>query len=159
MRPTAVAEKCTIENVARLSDYVIQPKLNGDRVILTMTDDGVELMQRHGAPYTFMVRNRNEFASLPAGTVLDGEVFASNFHPFETVGPEPVEVRVSAAKTICLMLGVEWLFDTPGPEFYAAGRDNLPMFEGIVAKRVGGKYRPTKKHWHESQDWLKLKWA
>src|SRR5712671_2028937 len=65
--------------------FVVQPKLNGDRVLLAVRKDEVQAANRHGSWYTKRVRNAGDFVKLGIGTVLDGEVFGGEFFPFEAL--------------------------------------------------------------------------
>jgi len=67
-------------------------------------------------------------------------------------------VRATAAKELCRTLGNGWLFDRPADAWLVNCRENLPTWEGIVAKRTGAPYRPTVKPWQENGEWAKLKW-
>jgi len=171
MRPAATGRAPTRALLAKLrATHVIQPKLNGDRVCLWVErDDSTYAQHRKGGAYSFMIRNRGQFAKLPAGTVLDGEVFGGKFYPFEvlrfgdldlrTNGPE---ARALLAERVCRWLGEEWLFAEPTLAQLDQMATDFPatrQWEGVVCKRRGSAYRPHAKPTHESPDWFKLKWC
>lgn len=163
MRPW-MSRKLTKANAVKLvrgllADYVVQPKLNGDRVLLVKRNGIVEAWNRHGSRYSFSVNAMADWGGLPDGTILDGEGWQGRFYPFEAVIDDaPVEARVEAARRYCLELGNAFIFDTPTDAFLRNGADNLPQWEGVVAKKRGSIYRWNRKAHFESIDWLKLKW-
>lgn len=56
---------------------VLEPKLDGWRLVAHVTEDGVELYSRKGLAYSGKLpRVEAELARFPAGTVLDGEALA-----------------------------------------------------------------------------------
>jgi ATP-dependent DNA ligase len=162
MRPV-MAEALTPQNVLSVvrelsAGYVLQPKLNGDRVILRKVNGAIECFNRHQSRYSFNVNAVLDWAGLPDGTVLDGEGYHGKFYPFEVVNDAPVEERVASAKRICLSLGNAYIFDAPTDAWLLRCADNLPQWEGIVAKQRGTKYEWLTKPHHTSWQWLKCKW-
>ncbi len=168
MRPTATGLLLTRDNVrAVVADleadgWLVQPKLNGDRVLLVKRAGIVEAWNRHGTRYSFSVAAA-DWRGLPDDTLLDGEGWQGRFYPFEAIelageylGRQCPAIRASVARELCRRLGNAFLFDRPAVAWLDNCRDNLPAWEGIVAKR--GRYYPTGKPWQESADWLKLKW-
>ena len=171
MRP-AMGLTLTAANVIRLVrkaeriGFMVQPKLNGDRVILRKIDGKVEAWNRRGSRYSFSVNADANWQGLPDDTLLDGEGWQCKFYPFEAlrIGGQDltgacVTVRAAAAKDLCRKLGNGWLFDRPADAWLRLCRENLPTWEGIVAKKTGTPYTPTKKMFHDSDGWLKLKWV
>lgn len=166
MRPTATGKIPTIRTIAGLRDkFTIQPKLNGDRVVLWVMAGEVYTHNRHGSEYKMMVRNRNLFTKLPVGTILDGEVFGGKFFPFECLSfgdidytANTAETRCKLAECICYLLGIEWLFAEPTESWLAAGSANGSEWEGVVIRLRNSAYVPCKKPFHESDSWFKLKW-
>ena len=151
-------------------EFIIQPKLNGDRVCLWVEANGGTYAQhRKGGAYSFRIRNAGAFTKLPAGTVLDGEVLGSNFYPFEVVqfgdldlSGMGVEHRAKLAEMACHWCGVEWLFAEPTAAQLAQWEADWPAtrrVEGVVIKRRGCRYLPHSRVFHESHDWFKLKWC
>lgn len=170
-RPTATDAQLTPANAVEIVrdletlGWLIQPKLNGDRVLLRKVDGIVEAWNRLGNRYSFSVNATADWRGLPDGTLLDGESWQGRFYPFEAlrVGGQDltaacVSSRADAAKELCRTLGNCWLFDRPADDWLIRCRENLPTWEGIVAKRIGSQWTPIKKAWHESPDWLKAKW-
>ena len=171
MRPTVTGLRPDCAWLAEnRGEFIIQPKLNGDRVCLWIERDGSTYAQhRKGGAYTFRIRNAGAFTKLPAGTVLDGEVLGSNFYPFEVVqfgdldlSGMGVEHRAKLAELACHWCGVEWLFAEPTAAQLAQWEADWPItraVEGVVVKRLGCQYRPHSRVFHESPDWFKLKWC
>jgi len=165
MRPWTPGEPCTPKLAGIKTSFLVQPKLNGARAVMVVRNGSVLDVNRHGGEYGFQVHNRDDFLRLPDETILDGIVFKGLFYPFEAIvvggvslADSCVTVRAGEAKRIALTLGHEWLFDEPLPQFYATGKDNLPMWEGVVAKVKGQPYQPVKKaHW-VSTGWMRFKW-
>jgi ATP-dependent DNA ligase len=162
MRPV-MADKLTPANVlavvhALADDYIIQPKLNGDRVILRKVNGSIEVFNRHQGRYTFNVNAVLDWAALPECTVLDGEGYAGKFYPFEAVMDAPVEARIAEARRLCLLTGNAFIFDAPTDAWLLRCQDNLPQWEGIVAKQRGTRYEWLHKPNHTSWQWLKCKW-
>ena len=171
MRPR-LGESITQANVrlalrrAKADGYLVQPKLNGDRVLVAVLEDHrVLAVTRHNSPYSFKVMNLELFAGLPAMTVLDGEVYRRQFYPFEAVavageslvdsGPEE---RAPRARELCHRLGVAWQFDAPTARFMENRRGNLPVWEGVVLKKLGSRYLPLGSEAQESATWVKRRW-
>ncbi len=162
MRPV-MDEALTPQNVLAVvhelsRTHEIQPKLNGDRVILRKVNGAIECFNRHQSRYSFNVNAVTDWAGLPDGTVLDGEGYAGKFYPFEAVCEGPVEERIAAAKRFCRQLGNAYIFDTPSDAWLLRCRDNLPQWEGIVAKAKGSEYEWLNKPSHTSWQWFKCKW-
>lgn len=65
-------------------EYVVQPKLNGDRACLAVVEGHVWIQNRHGGWYGFQVNNASAFLKPKwDGTAFDGEIYEGNFYPFE----------------------------------------------------------------------------
>lgn len=154
----------TAENVlavvrASSRQFVIQPKLNGDRVILRKVNGALECWNRHQSRYSFNVNALLDWADLPEGTTLDGEGYRGHFYPFEAViDGATVEERVAEAKRLCRVTGNAWIFETPTEAWLQNLRGNLPQWEGIVLKERGSVYRWCSKPNHVSFGWFKCKW-
>ena len=169
MRPT-MGDRLTPRNVLRIvrelePDFLIQPKLNGDRVLLHKTASTITAWNRHGSRYSFNVNAAADWHGLPDDTLLDGEGWQGRFWPFEAVeiagaslSAECVTVRATAAKDLCRTLGQAYLFYRPADAWLVLCRENLPAWEGIVAKRTGKPYTPITRPSHKSRQWLKVKW-
>jgi ATP-dependent DNA ligase len=165
MRPTS-GVRCTVAQLIRDLDskqWAIQPKMNGDRADLGITEQGALIQNRHLGTYSFPVLNKHVFEALPAGTLLDGEVWNSNFYPFECLAygsrlmlDIPVEWRIYQAKQVCETLGVDWMFETPTPEWVLANQTNK-TWEGYVKKRIGSPYLIWGVE-READTWFKVKW-
>jgi len=91
MRPTAtdttLSPRNVLATVRRLeaAGYLIQPKLNGDRVLLVKRGWIVEAYNRRGSRYGFSVHAISDWRALPEGTLLDGEGWQGRFYPFEAL--------------------------------------------------------------------------
>lgn len=121
MRPrmgVRLTQANALSTIAALHEtHVFQPKLNGDRVLLGKQDDVLHVYNRHQKPYTFKL-DLKPWASLPNGTLLDGEGKLGKFYPFETVAyagesfcPKPVEERITHAAALCAEPGRKYIFD------------------------------------------------
>lgn len=162
MRPI-MDEHLTRDNVLQVvhelaATHVIQPKLNGDRVILQKHNGAIHCYNRHQSRYSFNVNAVTDWASLPDGTIIDGEGYGGKFYPFEAVIDAPVEARVAEAKRLCLLTGNAFIFDHPTDAWLLRGADNLPQWEGIVAKQRGTSYEWLNQANHTSWQWVKCKW-
>lgn len=168
MRPQATQQWSREEIAAMLptltGEYIAQPKLDGDRCVLVVKDDGAtELWNRHGSLYHFTARNRGDYGRhLPTSSIFDGEVWGRDFHPFDCirwgdleVDRLPVEARIEYARRACELVGNAYLFATPTPAWVLSAG---PEWEGVVLKLRGSAYRPLKKPFHESFEWYKVKW-
>lgn len=163
MRPV-LSEPLTTENVLAVvhdlaANYIIAPKLNGDRVILRKTNGVIEVFNRHQSRYSFNVNAVIDWQDVPDNTTLDGEGYRGKFYPFEAIMDNaPVEDRVAEAKRLCRLTGNAFIFDHPTDAWLIRCSANLPQWEGIVAKQRGTKYEWLTKPHHTSFQWLKLKW-
>jgi hypothetical protein len=155
-----------IKNELNQHDWVIQPKLEGDRACVGVLDKNVYIQNRHGQWYTKRVNNLEDFRRLPSGTVLDGEVFKGNFYPFDCLALagksyllNTVGEREVLAFQVSKILKHEWKFERPSKKWVAALRGNMPLWGGVVLKRVGSPYiiagDPTKQNLH----WMKRTWG
>lgn len=175
MRPTTGPMLCTANVLAVVGEYrnrgyCIQQKLNGDRGILEMTTAGPKLWNRRCGLYRATQVATGRWASLPVGTVLDGEVYGTGFYPFEAlqVGDSPLigeffPARALATQGLCDRAGVPFLFFEPTDEWLleqATLKANplTRMWEGVVAKLECDTYRPLSHPDQESATWVKLKW-
>lgn len=154
------------QDIADLS-VVIQPKLNGDRAGIGRCADGVLRVQnRHLGWTTQAVRNLAAFRRLNPGTFLDGEIEGGNFYPFECVALDgdslvrsTTRCRVAAAKRLCEVLGIPYIFDAPTRKFAAAHVKNLPRWEGYVRKVDAASYSIGHSAAAETTDWCRVKWT
>lgn len=162
MRPQLFAKLTRANVLAVVHDlaqtHIIQPKLNGDRVVLRKIDGRLVAESRFGKPYSFSVHAATDWAGLPDGTVLDGEGWQGHFWPFEAVIDATVEERVAEAKRLCAVHRRPFIFDAPTDAWLLNASDNLPQWEGIVAKERGTAYEWLGKPARESWQWLKAKW-
>jgi len=185
MRPR-IGVKLTSDNVRAVieemsRDYVLQPKMNGDRVTIATVNGVVHAFHRKLGRYTFKF-NRAAWSMLPNCTCLDGEVKDGEFHPFELLAlageswlSKPVETRIEGARMLCkerlrpyaffsvLDDGTSW-----GPGVgseYLANHTNgtvkpstAPYWEGVVAKLKGSRYTIFGCE-KDSPNWVKLKFS
>jgi ATP-dependent DNA ligase len=142
--------------------YIVQPKLNGDRVTLAKVNGKLLAQNRHGAWYSYNF-DQKPWLSLPDGTCLDGEVRDKVFTPFEALSHagksllrETAEYRVALAKSLCTA-GRVWLFDAPSDDWLRASDANYPRWEGVVVKLRASPYSILGIK-TDSPDWKKLKW-
>lgn len=146
--------------------WVMQPKLNGDRVELAAVNDKVYVQNRYGRRYAFKVANALDFLKLPQPFCFDGEVFKGNFYPFELLACNgksfmlaEAHEREALAKDMTKFLGHPWLFDTPSQAWLLRRAANLPNYEGVVLKRRISRYILLGAPTQSNQDWMKRRWA
>jgi hypothetical protein len=164
MRPTPGAVACEAQLEKDLANgWVIQQKLDGDRVILGVTADDLVFTNRHLDAYSFQIKNAQKFKGLAAGTCLDGECWKGNFYPFEALAigrvsllADPVERRIEAARNICQQNGIPWLFE-PISAGWVKSHLKVPELEGYVKKRAGSRYEILGTQ-QDSGLWSKCKW-
>jgi len=145
--------------------YVYQPKLNGDRALLAIVHKRVIVCTRHYGWYQYQVANATSFLKMGNGSLFDGEVYKSNFYPFECLAdagrsykPNTVEEREIVAMQMCRLCKVEWMFFKPTKKWLLAGRSHLPQYEGVVRKRADFPYLMLPNASGISSGWLKHKW-
>jgi len=145
--------------------YLFQPKLNGDRVLLGISDRQVVASNRHYGWYQFQVQNATAWLKLGDGTLFDGEVFKGNFYPFELLALEgrsykanTVEERAIMAMQMCRLCGVQWMYPEPTKKWLLNLGANLPAYEGVVRKRGDIGYMMLPNASATSPGWLKMKW-
>ena len=144
---------------------VVQPKLNGDRVLLVKQGPVPVLFSRHGGHYTAARLDLGPWHWLPEGTILDGEGWQGSFYPFDVpdlanqaTGAMPCRDRVKLAEELTLRAGLPWIFSTPTAAWLQAGAANAPTWEGVVIKQPGHSYRWEKSASGQSTTWTKRKW-
>lgn len=145
--------------------WVMQPKLNGDRVLLALVGRRVFAQNRYGQIYRQKIANASDFLKLPNHTCFDGEVFKGNFYPFELLACNgknllrtEVHERVNWAKTLMREIGQPWLFETPSAEWLMRRGANAPNYDGVVLKRTGSLYIPLGSPTQSTLDWFKRLW-
>lgn len=156
---------------SNVENWLIQPKLNGDRVLVLIKDSEVYFANRHGSFYKFAVANKAQLLTLPNLTVLDGEVKDKMFDPFEAV----VEAGQSLARA-CPSLRAErakfiaqtqllrpYLFDPVTQAWMEStmasnSTARVPCWEGTVRKRLGSPYTPLASSTQTAGVWIKNKW-
>lgn len=152
--------------VLNTHDWIVQPKLEGDRACLAVVDKKVYIQNRHGSWYKHPVKNQDDFKKLPNYTLLDGEVFNGNFYPFECVvsagkslvnhTPDEREIQAYQASKF---LGHEWKFDRPSRKWVEKLRDNMPAYGGVVLKRAMTPYILLGGPNQVSAEWMKKCWG
>ncbi len=130
-----------------------------------MVDGKTYIQNRHHGVYRLKVANARDFLRLPNRTCFDGEVYKSNFYPFELLCCNSVsfllaeaQERVTLAKDMARFLGHPWLFETPSLEWLMRRNGNLPTFEGVVLKKPTGRYILLGSKTQHSADWMKRLW-
>lgn len=171
MRPASgpsLTKKVAEEIIVKMDEhrYIYQPKLNGDRALLGVVNRQVIICNRHFGLYSFQVHNAVLFLKLTDGTLFDGEVFESNFYPFDCLALEGrsykancAEEREVMAMQMCRLLKVAWMYPKPTKKWLLAGRANLPKYEGVVRKRADQGYYILPNTSDTSLGWLKYRWA
>jgi len=145
---------------------IVQPKLNGDRVVLVKQGSPVPVLySRHGGQYTAAKLDLTRWQWLPDGTILDGEGWRGSFYPFDVpalankpTGAMPCRDRVKLAEELTLKAGLPWIFATPSADWLHAGAANAPTWEGVVVKQPGHSYRWERSASGSSTTWTKRKW-
>jgi len=176
MRPTTGSMIRGIEQIDTIMEMIsshtweVQPKLNGDRVTVAVIDGKAYAQNRHGKWYSYTIENLKSYLALPNRTLLDGEVYEKMFYPFEAlaIGGESLmrecpSVRIGTAKAFSHVIGVEWKFETPTREwliknFQEQTKLRVPVWEGIVRKKVGTPYAILGSDSQESTNVFKNKW-
>lgn len=150
----------------RRHDWVIQPKLEGDRACVGVLNKNVYIQNRHGAWYKKRVNNLEDFRRLPSSTVLDGEVFKGNFYPFDCLALAgksyllcTAAEREVLAFQVSKILKHDWKFERPNKRWVAALRGNMPLYGGVVLKRMGSPYIIPGDPSKLSLDWMKQTWG
>jgi hypothetical protein len=151
----------------RKEDWVIQPKLEGDRACVGVLDKNVYIQNRHGQWYTKRVNNLEDFRRLPSGTVLDGEVFKGNFYPFDCLALagksyllNTVGEREVLAFQVSKILKHEWKFERPSknpgwPRCVATCRCGAALCSSAMGSPYIIAGDPTKQNLH----WMKRTWG
>jgi ATP-dependent DNA ligase len=176
MRPTSGPSLLAVRQIPEIfamSDrYVLNRKLNGDRVQLSKIDGKLYLANRHGEWYTYSVNNSKRWLeALPDGSCLDGEVWQKNFYPFETLsyggisylmkGPEDrCEHAASLTKEV---LGQAYMFGDVSESWMIEwltkpSRPLSSVWEGVVMKRRGSPYIVLPNDSKNSSQWFKRRW-
>jgi hypothetical protein len=147
-------------------EYLVQPKLNGDRACLAVVERRVWVQNRHGSWYGFQVSNANDYLRyLPDGTALDGEVYEGNFYPFELLAlKEHSFLMASAAERevmgfqMCKKAQQPWMFRQPSLKWLRELSAHLPRYEGVVMKEYNSPYIKAGNANQENFHWMKRKW-
>lgn len=147
-------------------DWVIQPKLNGQRACVAVVDKRVYIQSRHGAWLSRSVKNAPAFLKLPNRTCLDGEVYEGNFYPFECLAVSgnlftfcTANEREVMAYQLMRLIKEPWMFNAPSRRWLADRSANMPKFEGIVMKRSDSSYTVLASPSQVSPTWFKRTWA
>jgi hypothetical protein len=150
----------------RRQDWVIQPKLEGDRACVGVLNKNVYIQNRHGDWYKKRVNNLEDFRRLPSGTVLDGEVFKGNFYPFDCLALAGKSYLLNTAGErevlafqVSKILKHDWMFERPNKRWVSALRGNMPIHGGVVLKRMGSPYIIPGDPSKLSLDWMKQCWG
>ena len=146
--------------------WVMQPKLNGDRVCLACAGGKVYAQNRHGDSYRFKIANAKDFLALPQPFCMDGEVFKGSYYPFEVLAcngkslltAEAYE-RAALAKAMVRFIDHPWLFDAPSLDWLMRRGSNLPVYEGVVLKRWTSHYVMLGSPRQSNLEWLKRTWS
>lgn len=150
----------------RKHDWVIQPKLDGDRACVGVLHGKVYIQNRHGSWYKHRVNNLEDFKKLPSGTVLDGEVFKGNFYPFDCLASAGKSYLMMTAGEREVMayqavkyIGHEWQFTRPNKAWVAKLHEHSPIYGGVVLKRMESPYIISGDPSKVSLDWMKRCWG
>jgi len=165
LRTPRLVEELYID-IQEPEDWVIQPKLAGQRACLAVVDKRVYIQSRYGVWLRRSVKNASAFLKLPNRTCLDGEVYEGNFYPFEclAVGGNlftfcTANEREVMAYQLMRLIKQPWIFNAPSKNWLLGRRANLPKFEGVVLKRMNSSYAILASPAQVSADWLKRTWV
>lgn len=153
-----------VREVAQFN-WIMQPKLVGDRACLAVINRRTYVQTRHGGWYKHTVANRHDFLSLEDGTAFDGVVYDRQFHPFEALAvdgtsllEDTTETRVEKAKTLVSLLGHEWMFEAPTEDWLMGLSAHSPKWAGVVLKRSDAPYVIQADARSASLTWMKKRW-
>jgi ATP-dependent DNA ligase len=154
-----------IEKSLLTDDWLVQPKLEGDRVVLAFVDKQILVQNRHGSWYKHPINNLKAFKKLPDRTVFDGEVFKGNFYPFDCLAADgksfifstAAEREVLALK-LCQYVGVEWKFEKPSKKWLRGNSKHLPEYAGVVLKKRNSQYVILGTADQFNAEWVKRTW-
>lgn len=148
--------------------WVSQPKLDGMRLVIETTEEGISTYNRNGETFTRRIAPRlhRDLRELPPGWILDGELvdgYQYNLFdvlrcPTALLTIEPLRKRISILEELHGKWGPGFvdLVPTCSTPF---GKRNMLMSirekggEGIVFKELASTYQPGQR----SKRWLKLK--
>jgi hypothetical protein len=144
---------------------LLQRKLNGDRVLLSVVDRRVLACNRHGGYYGFQIKNAALFLKLKDGSSFDGEVWRGSFYPFECLALDgrsyrhnTCEEREIVAMQMCRLLKITWMYTRPTRSWLLGLREHLPVYEGVVRKRADAPYLFLASDTQVSPGWIKHRW-
>jgi ATP-dependent DNA ligase len=147
-------------------DWIVEPKIDGDRCLVIFQDSGPELWSRHGKQFTNAylesIKEQLRTYKLPTGTVLDGELVAGKAYQrlflYDlassqlTLGERHTELLKRCKKRFQIEV-VGWM------DKATAYEDALNAgHEGVVFKRLDSRYewqRGTANN--EVPTWVKMK--
>lgn len=172
MRPTkgrTLKTPASVEDfwktTARSQDWIVQPKMAGDRACLAVVDGKVYVQNRHGGWYGHNVDTTAFKRKLPDRTALDGEVRNGLFHPFEALavnGKSLLRCTTSEREVLAYQLTrlVEqrWMFERPSKRWLLSFGDRLPDWDGVVLKKAQAPYVLLGSSTQMSPTWFKRVW-
>lgn len=127
--------------------WLVQPKLNGDRVCLAVVDDRVYVQDELGQWYRRQVCNKESFLKLPNRTCLDGHVWQGYFYVSDALAvagksflPATAAEREVTAFQLVRLLNQPWMFERPDRRWLMRRWRNLPQYAGIIKKRAESVY-------------------
>lgn len=118
-------------------EFIITPKLDGNRVIAIKEDSNVSMFTRQGQTYEGLIDIEEELKKLPNG-VYDGEFIAEN--PNGLNSADLYRVTTSIVRKDGIKKGIEFhIFDGMSVEEFKSGESKLPyskrkeMLSGMIA--------------------------
>ena len=151
------------KTTAQSQDWVVQPKMAGDRACLALYHGKVYVQNRHGGWYGHSV-DTQPFKKLPDRTVLDGEVRDGLFHPFEALAVNGKSLlrcitseREVLAYQLTRLVGQRWMFERPSKRWLLTG-GHLPDWDGVVLKKANAPYVLLGSSTQMSSTWFKRTW-
>lgn len=146
--------------------WLVQPKLNDARATLALLNGRIYVQNRHGRWFAKPILNLDQWRELPNKTVLDGGVYKNRFYAFEALAMNGKSLLCATAaerEVLAFQMSrlccVAWLFDRPTRGWLCKLGRNMPMFEGVVFKRLHSPYIIAGSESQTSPLWFKRRWA
>lgn len=148
---------------AQSDEWVIQPKMAGQRACLAFVNGHIYIQNRHGGWFGHGV-DVTCFLALPNRTALDGEVRNGLFHPFEALavnGKSLLRCTTAEREVVAYQLtrtvGQPWMFERPTKRWLKSAM-GTPDWEGVVIKKATAPYVVLGSSTQTSITWFKRVW-
>lgn len=141
--------------------YAVEPKLDGHRIMLLGTGDGVRALGRSGDPYGSKVPKAFKRFILPEGWAMDGELVDGVMWAFDMIPPGRADLPLTTRREMVAL--VVHQLDSPALRLVpqATGEQAKAEMilriiesnrEGFILKRLDAPYAAGR-----SMNWLKVK--